>query len=373
MRALSMIPLPLRIAAMILIGVLLFRVIGGALGAWMPILAILLWLVVLLTLAWDFGWLNGLAKVPGVARFFGFMSASRGQAANAAETGPRGQLSDADRQKLFSEALARLNALEGIRDTEADIMERLIQPAEDDRENPFGTQAPALVALFSGPSGTGKSTAAMAAAQMLTGKHAIETANIVTVRATDLRSGQYGGAAQLGRAKGEQAVGGTLLIEDAGWLLEDDGYGGRGPAEDFGAALLDVLRQNPQRIFLAMTAAPENAVRLKTSPDVQKWLSKLTVRDFYFDELSDDTLVELLEQRLEDAGWALEDDEAADQARRLMGEVRDRAGESFDNAESCRRVAEQLVELVRSDSEDDAVRRKVISRDAIKQMDDELE
>lgn len=373
MRALSMIPLPLRIAAMILIGVLLFRVVGGALGAWMLILAILLWLVVLLTLAWDFGWLNGLAKIPGLAGFFGFMSATRGQTAVATETGPRGQLSDADRQKLYVDAFARLNSLEGIGDTQADIMERLIQPAEDDRENPFSTQAPAFVALFSGPSGTGKSTAAIATAQMLVGKHAVETANIVTVRATDLRSGQYGGAAQLGQTKADQAVGGTLLIEDAGWLLEDDGYGGRGPGEDFGSALLDVLKQHPQRIFVVMTAAPEDAARLKTAPDVQKWLSKLTLRDFRFDDLSDDTLVELLEQRLEDAGWALEDDEAADQARRLMAEVRDRAGKGFDNAESCRRVAEQLVELVRSEGEDDAVRRKVISRASVKQLDDELE
>ncbi|WP_216599175.1 AAA family ATPase [Ruegeria sp. HKCCD7318] len=282
-------------------------------------------------------------------------------------------MSDADRQKLFAEAFARLSALEGIGPTKDDIMDRLISPAEEDSNNPFGTQAPALVALFSGPSGTGKSTAAIASAHMLTGKHAVETANIVSVRATDLRSGQHGGAAQLGRIKAEQAVGGSLLIEDAGWLLEDDGYGGRGPAADFGTALLDVLRQHPQRVFVAMTASSKDASRLRNSTDVQKWLSKLTIREVSFEDLSDDTLVELLERRLEDAGWELEDDAAADQAFRLMREVRERAGGSFDNAESCRRVAEQLVELVRSEGEDEAVRRKVISREALQQMDNQLE
>ncbi len=373
MRALSMIPLPLRIAGLVLAGVLLFRLIGGAMGSWMLIIAILLWLMVLLTLAWDFGWLNGLAKVPGVAKFFSFMSASRAQQTHSAEVGPRGQLSDADRTKLFGEARVRLGALEGIEATEDEIMQRLVAPAEEDPDNPFGTKAPAMVALFSGPSGTGKSTAAVAAAQMLTGKKAIETANIVGVRATDLRSGQYGTAAQLGRGKAEQALGGTLLIENAGWLLADDGYGGPGPAEDFGAALLDVLIQHPQRIFIAMTASEQDAARLKRAPEVQRWLGKLTTREFRIDELPEDTLVELLERRLEDMGWALEDDNAADQARRLMLEVKDRAGANFDNAESCRRMAEQLVELVRSDGEDDAVRRKLVGREAIKQMDDQLE
>ncbi len=372
MRALSMIPLPLRIAGMILIGVLLFRVIGGALGSWMIILAVFLWLITLLTLAWNFGWLNGLARIPGVAAFFGFMSAARAQQPSGAEdAGPRGQLSDADRAKLFAEARARLGNLQGIERTEDDILERLISPAEDDPENPFGTKAPALVALFVGPSGTGKSTTAAITANMLTGKNAIETANIVTVRAVDLRAGQFGSAAQLARAKAEQAVGGTLLIEDAGWLLSDDGYGGPGPAADFGEGLLDVLLQYPQRVFIVMTASPVDAPRLQRAPDMARWLGKLTTRVFTFDDLADDVLLELLEQYLEDIGWALEDDDAASRARRLMGEVRDRAGDTFDNAESCRRMAEQLVEMARGD--DEALSRKVISRDMVRQMDEQLE
>lgn len=374
MRALSLIPLPLRVAGMVLVGVLLFRVLGGALGSWMIILAVLLWLVVLLTLIWNFGWLNAVAKVPGFAAFFGFMSAARAQQpVGAQDAGPRGQLSEADRAKLFAEARARLGSLQGIESTEDDILERLIGPAMEEPDNPFGTKAPALVALFVGPSGTGKSTAARAAANMLTGKNAIETANVVTVRAVDLRTGQFGSAAQLARTKAEQAVGGTLLIEDAGWLLADDGFGGQGPAQDFGQGLLDVVLQNPQRIFVAMTASTEDAPRLQRAPEMARWLGKLTTRVFTFDDLGDDVLLDLLEQSLEDMGWALQDDNAATAARRLMGEVRDRAGATFDNAESCRRMAEQLVEVVRRDGADDELRRKVISRDMIKQMDEQLE
>lgn len=373
MRALTMIPLPLRIAGLVLIGALAYRLVGGALDAWMITLAILLWLIVLLTMAYDFGWLNSLAKVPGFAGFFGFMSNSKAlQTQPGADAGPRGQLSDADRAKLFAQARATLASLEGIEPTESDIMERLIGPAEDDSDNPFGTQAPGLVTIFSGPRGVGKTTAATAAARMLAGKAAIETANIVTVRATDLRSGQYGSAAELARSKAEQAVGGTLLIEDAGWLLEGDGYGGPGPGQDFGQAMLDVMNQHPRRIFVALTGSPDIATRLQQAPDVARWLDKLTTRIFRFEDLSDDTLIELLEQRLEDTGWALEDDDAARQARRLMIEVRDRAGDGFDNAESCRRLAEQLVELVRSEGDDETVRQKVVGRDTIRAMDDRL-
>ncbi|WP_424830249.1 AAA family ATPase [Ruegeria sp.] len=339
----------------------------------MMVIAILLWAVVLLTLAWNFGWLNSLTRIPGAASFFGFMSAARSQQNTAGDSGSRGKLSDADRAKLFADARARLAALEGVEATEDDIMVRLIGPAEEDPENPFGTQSPALLALFAGPSGTGKTTAAVSAAQMLTGKGALETANIVTVRKTDLSSGQFGSAAQLARAKAEQAVGGALLIEDAGWLLADDGYGGPGPAEDFGQGLLDVLTQHPQRVFVAMTASTKDAASLQRASDVLRWLSKLTTRVFKFDDLPDDTLVELLEQRLEDVGWALEDDTAAGQARRLMAEIRDRAADNFDNAESCRRVAEQLVELVRGADDEEAYRRKIISRDVIRHMDDQLE
>lgn len=374
MRALSLIPLPLRLAGMVLVGVLLFRLVGGALGSWMIILAVLLWLVVLLTLIWNFGWLNAVAKVPGFAAFFGFMSAARAQQpVGAQDAGPRGHLSEADRAKLFAEARARLGSLQGIERIEDDILERLISPAIEEPDNPFGTKAPALVALFVGPSGTGKSTAARAAANMLAGKNAIETANVVTVRAVDLRSGQFGSAAQLARTKADQALGGTLLIEDAGWLLADDGFGGQGLAQDFGQGLLDVVLQHPQRIFVAMTASTEDAQRLQRAPEMARWLGKLTTRVFTFDDLGDDVLLDLLEQSLEDMGWALQDDNAATAARRLMGEVRDRAGATFDNAESCRRMAEQLVEVVRRDGADDELRRKVISRDMIKQMDEQLE
>ena len=369
-----MIPLPLRIAGFVLLGVLAFRVIGGALGSWMVILAVLLWLVVLLTLAYEFGWLNALTKLPGVAKFFGFMTNARAvQTAQGADSGTRGKLSDSDREKLFSEANARFSTLQGIEDTQEDVMDRLIAPAVDEPENPFGTQAPALVAVFAGPGGVGKTSVAIAAAQMLTGKNALETATVVTVRATDLRSGQFGSAAALGRAKAEQAVGGTLLIEDAAWLLDDDGYGGPGPASDFGQALLDVVTEHPQRIFIALTASAEVAAKLQRTADVSKWLSKLTTRVFGFSDLDDDVLVDLLEQRLGDAGWELESDQSVIQAKRLMNEVKDRAGMAFDNAESCRRVAEQLIEVVRSDANEELVRRRMIGRDAIRTLDDKLE
>lgn len=372
MRSLSMIPLPLRIAAIVLIGMLAFRAIGGALGSWLIILAMLLWVVVILTVLFDLGWANFFGKIPMLNRFFGFMT-NAGAVTVENDPGPRGQLSDEDRAKLFANAQAQLNTLEGIDGVKEDVMERLIAPVDDDPENPFATQAPALVAVFSGPRGVGKSTVARACAHLFVGRGAIETANIVSVRPSDLRSGQHGSVTSFAKSKAEQAIGGTLLLEDVGWLLQDDGYGGPGQGSDFGAALLDVLERHPRRCLVVMTASAYEAAKLMQMPDNANWLSKLTIRTIEFPNLEDQTLLELLEQRLDDAGWALSNDEAAQQARRLMSEVRDRAGDSFDNAESCRRVAERLIEVARAEGSEASLKERLVERDVVRALDDQLE
>ena len=370
-----MIPLPLRIVGVILIGAVLFKVIGGAMGSWMMILAILLWLTVILTLMYEFGWLNFASKIPLLNKFFGFMSnraAVAGGAVAASDAGPRGKLSDEDRQKLLIEAQTTLNGLMGL-DAERDqINQRILDPADEDPDNPFATQAPALVAVFAGPPGTGKTTAAVATAQILAGKSVLETANIVTVRELDLRSGNFGSAANLAQTMARQAIDGTLLIENAGWLLANDPYGGPGPGGDFGEALLDVVNQHPQRILIMMTCTDEEAEKMGRTPTISRWLGKLTTRTVFFDDLADDTLLDLLETRLSDVGWALLDDDAAAGARRLMAGVRERA-DLFDNAESCRRVAETLVEAARNDGRDEDKTDRVIHGDIVRMVDDQIE
>ncbi len=372
MNTLSMIPLPLRIVGVFLIGAVLFKLVGSAMGSWIIILAILLWLTVIATLLYEFGWLNFVSNIPILNKFFGFMSNRAALAeTTAGDTGPRGKLSDEDRQRLLVEAQATLNGLLGLDDVRDQIAQRLTDPVDEDPDNPFGTQAPALVAVFAGPSGVGKTTAAMATAQILAGKSALETANIVPVRELDLRSGEFSTPAALAQTKARQAIGGTLLLENAGWLLSNDPYGGPGPGGDFGQALLDVANQNPQKFFIAMTCSQEDAEKMGKTPSVSRWLSKLTARTVYFDDLEDNVLLDLLESRLSESGWALLDDTTAGAARRLMAGVRDRA-DSFDNAESCRRVAEVLIETARNDSDDEDRMDRVINAEIVRLVDDQI-
>lgn len=386
LRRLSFIPLPLRILAGVLILVLLAGAIGGSGGSsgggsggfgrfFLPV-ALLGWAVVIATLLYEFGWLNAVSRIPGLSHFFGFMSnraAAASRPATGTEQASRAELGEADRRRLATEGMAQLNALIGIEDARDQILQRVIEPSSDDNANPFGVQAPALVVAFAGPQGVGKTTAAMATARILAGRGALGAGHVVAVREVDLRSGSHGSAAALATAKAQQAVGGMLLIEDAGWLMAADAYGGPGPGADFGQGLLDVIQRHPHRILVAMTLTSDEAAGLMQRPEIARWLSKLSLRSIHFDDLPDEALLELMETRLDAAGWELADDDAATAARRMLSDLRTRAGAGFDNAEACRRAAETLVEIARSEGDETARRDRLIGRTIVRIADDQLE
>jgi len=345
----------------------------------MPVM-ILLWLVVLTTLMYEFGWLNALSNVPVVSGFLGFMT-NRAAVSDSAqappqETGPRGELSDEDRARLYESGSSTLRSMIGFADVEAEIHERFIKVAQANPDNPFATQSPAVIALFSGPRGVGKTTAACATAQMLAGCKALSTAKFVVLRNSDLRSGEYSGATDLATKKAEQAIDGALLLDDADWLLQSDPYGGaQGPGVDLGMAILDVARQHERKIFIVATMSSTGAEKLSRHEDHGRWLGKLTRRNIEFHAPDENTLLEVLQKQLSGAGWSLEDNAAESSAKRLLLEQAERAGDSFDNAEACRRTAESLVETARQeyDSSDSALQQRIIKRNIVTIVDEELE
>ena len=109
----------------------------------------------------------------------------------------------------------------------------------------------------------------------------------------------------------------------------------------------------------------EAAERLTSDSEHRAWVGKLALRTIPFRDLEPDELAELVEARLDAAGWTLEDD-ARRPVERLMTEQADRAGGGFDNAEACRRIAERLMEVARGDG---AERR--VTRDAVRIVDNE--
>ena len=82
-----------------------------------------------------------------------------------------------------------------------------------------------------------------------------------------------------------------------------------------------------------------------------------------------------MQNHLGSAGWSLEDSATANSAKRLLLEQSERAGDSFDNLEACRRTAESLIETARQeyDSSDGALVQRVIKRNIATLVDEELE
>ena len=267
MGVLKSIPLPLRIAALALLGLLIYGLLGSALSPLLVPLAIVLWSLSLLAWMYDQGWLNPIARVPGFSNFFSFMtnrSQVMAQPANRDQTAPPGELDDADRRKLYQAARENLAALRGNEDARDQIFQRILEPARANPDNPFASNAPAAIVFIAGPRGIGKTTTAQAIAQLLVGAGAIKTAKIVTVRPTDLRGGEFSSAIELSRAKAKAARGGTLLIDDAEWLLSPDPYGGHSsPGLDFGITLVDLMRQWPGETLVICTLDEQSLGRLK--------------------------------------------------------------------------------------------------------------
>jgi len=379
MKQLSMIPLPLRIAAMFLIGLVIFKLVGSVSSTIFFWLAVVLWTLSLMTWAYDQGWLNPLARVPVLSNALGFLSNRAAitvpQEMTTGDTpeGPPGELNDTEREKLFSSALERLSDLRGNDDSKDLLLQRIIDPARSDPESPFGSTAPAGIILISGPRGVGKTTIAKATASLLAGVSATKTATIVNVRETDLRTGEFSSAIEMARRKVRSARGGTLLLDDADWLLNADPYGGvTSPGLDFGNTLVQTVSEFPKEVSIIATLSPTALERLTEDANHGRWLGKLARREVLLEDLGDDALLEVLERELNKIGWELDDDDADVAARRLLSDLCDRKAPNFDNAIACRRTAETLVEITSEEFEEKAANSR-IGREAIRRADEVME
>lgn len=376
---LQSIPLPLRIAAGGVLLLAIYGLMGKASSSIFTIVAVLLWTLTLVVWVYDQGWLNPLARVPVLSRVLGFISnrdlviANTPGIANGQPQPPPAELDDAERRRLLSAAQESLASLRGNDAAREDIFRRIVDPAIASPKNPFSTNAPATLVLIAGPRGIGKTSVAHAIAHILTGAGALKTARITTVIPTDLRGGEFSSVIELARAKAIAARGGALLIDDAEWLLSPDPYGGQhSPGVDFGVTIVDVLREAPGETVVIGTMNEETLGRLKEDAEHVRWLGKLGRREIVFGDLDNDALLDVLESSLAAMNWRLMNEEVGQAARRMLADLRDRKGASFDNAEACRRTAETLVEIA-TEERPDLAEKRVISREIVRLAEDELE
>lgn len=370
MKALSAIPLPIRIGLGFVLPLLLVQVLApyATLLVWC---AALLWLLTAVSLFYRHGLLSGLARVPVLSGLLDGLTGGRPRAATAgsgpsrptvAEDAVGGALSEEARNRLYADGRTRLASLVGVDDALDAIEHRLVdvaRAAAGAGDKGFGSKAPALVALLSGPRGVGKSEAARAISEIYAGLGSLETAKIVRLREQDVKNA-YGAGGDAARARAEEAVGGTLLLDDADWLLSD-------PAgADAGLSILDVATEHHQRMLVLVVLSARGERALRADADHARWLGKLTVRTVSFPALSDDALLEILARQLDHLDAEL-DPAALPAARSLLRDARARAQDAFDNAVACRRVAEVLVEIAMGRADPDGgPGRWIVTRDDLR-------
>ena len=157
--SLSAIPLPIRLVAGLLVGMALFSLVSS--GKIFIVLAVLLWTVVLMGLVHEAGIVPVLARLGPVAAGLNRLTNSAARASVApGETGPSrsaARLSEDERRKLLAEGLAELDAVPGQEAALDTIETRIFEPARRSTDDApeFGSRAPALLVLISGPAGVG--------------------------------------------------------------------------------------------------------------------------------------------------------------------------------------------------------------------------
>ena len=119
--------------------------------------AIAFWSVALLTWVYDQGWVNPLARVPGVSGVLGLLANRK--ALSGPDTGtsaertvaPPGELDESERRALFATAQQTFASLQGNEAAKEFALQHIVAPAGENPDNPFGYNAPATIVFVSGP------------------------------------------------------------------------------------------------------------------------------------------------------------------------------------------------------------------------------
>jgi hypothetical protein len=380
MSFLSALPFPVRIVLFVLAGVLLFKVLGK-IDNLLVGLSIALWVVVVVGLLYASGYLNALSRVPILAGGLGALTGTRlaHGSAGARPTAPAASssaspateraLSDEERRRLSERATGTFSeVLVGVDDAIATIDESLLDVARSAQQRGeagfgFGTTAPALVIILAGPHGVGKTVAATAIAELYVGAGILKTEKIVALRERDVDSGFGRTDTRTVLKLAESAVDGTLLVDNADWLVGADS------AAEAGLAILEVAQTNPQRLLVILTTSDAVERKLRNDSRHGRWLNKLTVRTITFKPLDEPTLFELLKRNLDSRQLRL-DDMAEKPAVGLIREMRDAMGTDFDNAVACRRLADDLAAVALSGGPDDTDP-GIVTREDVRQVQEQ--
>lgn len=349
-------PFPVQILLGIVLGVALFQLFSG-LGWLLVTLAVLLWLVALVGLAYARGGLRPPgppALVTALARLTGGQPGVAGTrrpgptAAGASVTARSGRPAaavppaQAERERLLAGVQSALGALCGV-DRAKEQLGELVEKIKVQRKHGasgFGTDAPGVVILLAGPRGVGKTSMARQLAPLFCGLGAIPTPVTVEAGPAELSPRLGGAVIEQLRALTERALDAVLLLDDMDWAVTGD-TAGLASGTDLGPTLTALAQANPGRLVVAMTMSRGAADRLQNDPERGAWLRKLLGRRIDFDPLPVEVLTDLLTVQIERRHHRMPP-AVAQRAARLLKKMAE--GADFDNASAVRRLADDLTQ-----------------------------
>ncbi|WP_214845445.1 AAA family ATPase [Exiguobacterium sp. S90] len=195
---------------------------------------------------------------------------------------------------------ARLASLVGLTELKAELkqIQALLSMQQRRQEAGFKVLPVELHAVFSGNSGTGKTTVAALYADVLRQAGYLKRGHLKVVSRADLVSGYVGQTAQQTRDVIRDALGGVLFIDEA--------YSLNGGANDFGKEAIDTLVDEMTKhndnlvVVLAGYEQPMQAL-LASNPGLKSRFK----RELHFPNYAKDELIEIIVNYAERYGYVL--------------------------------------------------------------------
>ncbi|MFG3291800.1 SAV_2336 N-terminal domain-related protein [Streptomyces sp. NPDC048179] len=199
-----------------------------------------------------------------------------------------------------------------------------------------GTTPPRLV--FTGHRGTGKSTAARLVGEACRDLGLLTRGHLVEVRMEDLVADHVGRTAALVDQVVDQALDGVLLIDG----VPQPAYLPGASVDEAIHTLLGRMESDRRRLVVILAGPPRTTREFLTAnPGLTRRFPAQSV--FEFPHLAPDTLMAILERRLEGRGLRLAED-TADRLRRIVVELHRRRDESFGNAQDMHALADAVAD-----------------------------
>lgn len=264
-----------------------------------------------------------------------------------------------------AEAIDRLDAMVGMREVKEEIGKIAASVSVMKRRRAAGDPSAKIVLehlVLSGPPGTGKTSAAEAIGAIYAGVGALNSAEVITARKSDLIAGYKGQTAILTEKMFMRSLGKTLFIDEAYNLRNSN----TGAADEYGdecvAALIQLMTSHPNENLVILAGYDqEMADFMKVNPG----LDRRFPRRIQFQDYTPDECAEIFKRAVAAGRHVLSEgaERRAELAVRLLRRGVEGMGQAWGNAGSVNSLADKIrkaqalrISRLRGADEDDEAR-----------------